>query len=148
MNHPPLLLPPINPRLELQDGETFIFDPIRKKRLLLTPEEWVRQHFIHLLTTHLGYPAGLVQLEKQHSYGDKVKRTDIVVLDNHGKPYLLVECKAYDQEINEKALSQIAIYNKTLQTDYIAVSNGLKHFVWKLTDEGYEQLSEFPSYQS
>ncbi len=114
--------------------------------LLLTPEEWVRQHFVNLLKEHLGYPAGLFQLEKQHTYSGALKRTDITVLDKMGNPFLLVECKAYDVAINEATLKQIATYNKTLKAKYIAVTNGLKHFVWQLQAAGYQQLGEFPRY--
>lgn len=146
MNHPPLLLPPINPKIESKGDEEFIFDPIRKKQLLLTPEEWVRQHFVNLLKEHLGYPAGLFQLERQHKYAGSSKRSDILVLDKSGKPFLLVECKAYDVSLNEKTLTQISTYNKTLQAKYIAVSNGLKHFVWKFENGKYDQLTSFPSY--
>ncbi len=146
MTHPPLSLPPIHPRIETKDGEDFIFDPIRKKFLLLTPEEWVRQHFVHLLREHLGYPSGLFRLEKQHTYSGALKRTDITVLDKLGNAFLLVECKAYDVVVNEATLKQIATYNKTLKAKYIAVTNGLKHFVWRYEKEKYEQLNDFPYY--
>lgn len=144
--YPALRLPSIEPRIERRGEEEFIFDSIRKKFLLLTPEEWVRQHFVNLLVKHLKYPAGLIQLEKQHDYNQLAKRTDITVLDKEGKPFLLVECKSADVTIEEKVLSQIALYNKSLSANYISVTNGLKHFVWRHKDGEYVQLSDFPIY--
>lgn len=146
MDWPVLNLPAILSRTEEREGEEFIWDPIRKKLLLLTPEEWVRQHFVSLLTNQLGYPAGLVQLERQHKYHVSAKRTDIIILDKNGNPFLLVECKAPNVKIGDQVLGQIALYNKSLQANFIAVSNGMKHFVWEWRDENYVQLKDFPAY--
>lgn len=146
MTHPDLKLPSIEVRTDIRSGEEVIFDIIRKKFLVLTPEEWVRQHFIGLLINNLNYPKGLFQVERQHEYYRSKKRTDILVLDKQGKSLLLVECKAYDVEISQKTLEQIAVYNKTIQAKYIAVSNGIKHFVWISKDGNYLQLDHFPDY--
>ena len=148
MPYPALKLPPIQARLEVRDGQELIFDEIRKKFLILTPEEWVRQHFLHLLINHLNYPRGLFQVERQHTYAQSAKRSDIVVLNKSGAPFLLVECKACDVRINQQTLEQIALYNKTLAAEYIAVTNGLEHFIWKKNEDGYLQLDRFPTYSA
>jgi hypothetical protein len=146
MKLPELKLPPIQTQIKSKGGETFIFDRIRKKLIVLTPEEWVRQHFIHLLIEHLNYPAGLFQVERGHSYFGSTKRSDILVLDTSGNSLLLVECKSTDVPINESALHQLATYNKTVQARYVCLTNGLKHFIWERKDNEYVQLSRFPVY--
>lgn len=146
MNRPILNLPEIAPRIEEREGVEFIFDSVRKKYLMLTPEEWVRQHFLGLLINQLNYPAGLIQVERQHHYHQNKKRSDIIVLDKEGRPFLLVECKAPEIPIQPKVLAQVAMYNKSVQASYIAVSNGLKHFVWKRSEDSYQQLKAFPIY--
>ena len=146
MTHPKLNLPEINPRIKVEDEQTFIYDSIRKKYLVLTPEEWVRQHFIQLLVDHLNYPSGLFQLERQHEYFRSKKRSDILVMDQEGQPFLLIECKAYDVKIKKNTLTKIAMYNKTIEAPFIGVTNGLKHFAWELHEDAYEQLERFPDY--
>ncbi len=146
MKNPILNLPEIIPNIKIEDGQTFIQDSIRKKYLVLTPEEWVRQHFIGLLCDHLRYPAGLIQVERQLEYFKSKKRSDILVLDQKGVPFLLVECKAYDVKINQGTLNQIATYNKTIKAPFIGVTNGMKHFAWELKDDKYVQLDQFPIY--
>lgn len=147
MDLPQLKLPSFDIKVKPEGDEQYIFDIVRKKYLLLTPEEWVRQHFIHLLINHLGYPAGLFQVERGHSYSGKAKRTDILILDTSGNPLLLVECKASTVSINTAALNQIATYNKTLNARHVAITNGLTHFVWEYKGDSYNQLKDFPSYK-
>lgn len=147
MNLPQLNLPPIDARLKTTAEGPIIFDRIRRKYVSLTPEEWVRQHFIHLLIDRLGYPTGLFKVERQHTYFGRLQRSDILVLDTDARPYLLVECKAPEVPINQKTLDQLAIYNKTLRAPYMASSNGLKHFVWKRNGEAYEALHHFPPFR-
>ena len=124
---PELNLPSIVPKFLNKEGKVFIFDLLRKKYLLLTPEEWVRQHWIHFLISNQGYPKGLLALEKGLVYNGLQKRTDLVVFDRAGLPYLLVECKAPDIEINQQVLSQALAYNQTLKCPFIALTNGRKH---------------------
>lgn len=124
---PELNLPAIVPKFLNKEGKVFIFDFLRKKYLLLTPEEWVRQHWIHFLISNQGYPKGLLALEKGLVYNGLQKRTDLVVFDRAGLPYLLVECKAPDIEINQQVLSQALAYNQTLKCPFIALTNGRKH---------------------
>lgn len=146
MKHPKLNLPTISPKIKIEDGQTFIYDTIRKKYLVLTPEEWVRQHFILLLVAHLGYPSGLFQLERQHEYFKSKKRLDILVMDQMGQPFLLIECKSYDTKIKPATLNQIATYNKIIETPFIGITNGFQNFAWELVDGKYVQLEKFPTY--
>jgi type I site-specific restriction endonuclease len=122
-----LNLPVFDINIKEYDGKNVIFDIIRKKYIVLTPEEWVRQHFIHFLINHLGYKKALIGVEKGHKYNTLRKRTDIVVYDRLGKPLVLVECKEPSQRLNQKVMEQAMMYNKTLAAPYIVVSNGIDH---------------------
>jgi predicted type IV restriction endonuclease len=130
--------------ITLEQGKTLCL--IRKKWVALTPEEWVRQHFIHLLIDQLNYPRGLLQLEHSFRYFKNAKRSDITVLDRDGNVFMVVECKSFREKLDQKVLDQIAAYNKILQSRYLTVTNGLNHFVWKSTLQGFEQLRNFPDF--
>ncbi len=143
-----LNLPEADLRIRTQGEVTYVFDLIRKKEVVLTPEEWVRQHFIHLLIHHLGYPKSMISLEAGLTYFKSEKRSDILVYDREGKAFLIVECKEPDSKITEKTLNQVSVYNKIVTARYLAVTNGLKHFIWKLEDEVYHSQAHFPEYPS
>ena len=135
-------------KLKSSENKTLIFDIIRKKYVVLTPEEWVRQHFLHLLIKTLNYPKALINIEKGHLYLQQQKRTDIHIYDRKGAIYLLVECKAPTVKLSATTLQQISGYNAALDAQYLAITNGMKHYVWKKNPIGsaYEQLSEFPHF--
>lgn len=143
---PKLNLPEINPNILWRDNQAFIKDEIRKKDLLLTPEEWVRQHFLNLLIKNLDYPKALINIEKGHKYLQRQKRTDIHVYNRKGASYLLIECKAPNIKLSQATLHQVSSYNAAFNTQYLAITNGMRHYVWKKVNENnkYEQLSEFP----
>ncbi|WP_245579214.1 type I restriction enzyme HsdR N-terminal domain-containing protein [Algoriphagus mannitolivorans] len=132
--------------MKMEDGKVYIFDSLRKKKLILTPEEWVRQHWINFLIAHKGYPKGLFALEKGMKYNKLSKRTDLVVFDRDGMPFLLIECKAPEVQINEKTLAQAMSYNKEIKSPNIVLSNGLRHicFGYNKTKNTYEQLNDLP----
>jgi len=142
---PQLNLPSKEFRMEVSEGKTFIWDEIRKKMIVLTPEEWVRQHVVSLLITEMEYPKSLIKVESGLKYWKKKKRSDIVAFDQNAKPYLLIECKSWEHKINKTTLNQIATYNKSLQAPYIAVTNGIKHFCWKKKEHLYDALKNFPT---
>lgn len=119
---------------------------IRKRYVALTQEEWVRQHFINLLITHLHYPKGMIRLEQPLAYFKSKKRSDITVLNSEGKVHLLVECKSYKINLGQSSVRQVAVYDKVLKALYLAVTNGLKHFVWKKENKKWIHIKEFPSY--
>lgn len=126
----------------------YIFDSFRKKYVLFTPEENVRQHFAHFLASELKYPSGRIGLEVSLKYGSVERRCDIVVYNNNLEPSLIVECKAASIEINKAAFDQVVRYNMVLQSPFIAITNGKRHFCCKLDNETgkWEFLNSFPSY--
>jgi hypothetical protein len=127
----------------------YIFDSFRKKYVLLTSEENVRQHFAHFLSENLNYPAGRIGLEVSLKYGSIERRCDIVVYNNQMQPSLIVECKATVIEINESVFDQVVRYHMVLKSPFIAVTNGRRHFCCKLNIENgeWEFLSNFPTYE-
>lgn len=140
---PPLNLPPFEHRLREAEGKLWIFDSIRKKFLVLTPEEWVRQHVVNYLVTHLNYPKSLIKVEGGLTYNQLGKRSDIVVFDREGKPWLLVECKAPSVKLSESVIRQVVLYNSTIGAKHIAVSNGLAKVIGKM-EAGVTLLDDFP----
>lgn len=142
----PLNLPTYDYKTKEIEGKTYIFDSIRKKYLVLTPEEWVRQHFIHLLTTYYGYSKTLLRLEGGIRYNRLQKRTDVVIYNNEGKPWLLVECKAADVAINRAVVEQASRYNLTLRCPFLVVTNGLNTFCFKIDFENNssQQIQDLP----
>jgi len=122
-----LNLPAFDYKLKKEAGKLWIFDVIRKKYVVLLPEEWVRQHFINYLIIDRGYPRSLVRIEGGLSYNQLSKRSDIVVFSREGKPWMIVECKSPDIPVTDAVLFQAATYNKTLQARYLVVTNGLLH---------------------
>lgn len=138
----PLKLPEYKPKIQ---GEE-IFCLVRKKWVALTPEEWVRQHFLNLLIEHLSYPKGMIKLEHSVKYFKNLKRSDITVLDRDGKVFLLVECKSFKVKLSQNTVNQLSQYNKVLDSQYLAISNGLNHFIWRKNDDQYAQVSDFPAY--
>lgn len=126
-----------------------IFDILRRKYVALTPEEWVRQHFIHFLTEHKGYPAALLANEIQLKAGNKVLRADSVLYDQALTPRMIIEYKAPTVTLSQKVFDQVSVYNMLLHVDYLVVSNGLQHYCCKMDYEGkkYLFLHDIPDYQ-
>jgi len=122
-----LSLPTFDLNIKKSDGKTVIFDIIRKKYLVLTPEEWVRQHFIHYLISELGYSKALISVEQGMKYNTLYKRTDIVVYNRQGEPLILIECKAANHRLNQKVVEQALMYNKSLNAAYVIITNGIEH---------------------
>jgi hypothetical protein len=110
-----------------------LFDPVRKKYVAITPEEWVRQHVLHYLLA-LGYPASLIALERGITVNDMQKRFDIVVYDRDTKPLIIVECKAQNEKIDQQVVMQIAGYNLSLKAKYFWLTNGEAHYFIRLSD--------------
>jgi type I site-specific restriction endonuclease len=123
-----LNLPEFEYKLKKAEGKVWIFDGIRKKFIVLTPEEWVRQHFIHYLTHEKKYPRTLIKVEGGLIYNQLQKRTDIVVFNRHGAPWMIVECKSPTIPVSPLTLSQASVYNSTLKAEFLTVTNGLIHY--------------------
>jgi hypothetical protein len=132
----------------LSPNEDSIYDPVRKKYIVLTPEEWVRQHVINYLVEHLGYPASRIAVEKQLNYNGLKRRFDVLVYDKHLKPYLIVECKAPDVPITQATFNQIAMYNKVVQAHILFVTNGNTHYcsIFNSQNLSYEFIHQIPTY--
>ncbi|MBE7629653.1 type I restriction enzyme HsdR N-terminal domain-containing protein [Tenacibaculum piscium] len=144
-----LNLPTYKFRLKSNDNKTFIFDNLRKKYLVLTPEEWVRQHFVRFLMEEKKYPASLIAIEKQLVLNTLQKRTDIVIFSSDGTPNIIVECKAPKIKIAQDTFDQIARYNLKLKANFLVVTNGLSHYFCKLDtkNEIYIFLKDIPDYK-
>jgi len=142
-----LNLPGFAYKVKQVNGKPHIFDIIRRKFVTLTPEEWVRQHFIHLLITHYGYPKSLFAVETGLQYNSLAKRTDIMVLSNNALPFLLVECKAPFVGVTDATFAQISRYNFTLQPQYLAVTNGLAHYCFQAVNGQIHFMDDFPKYR-
>lgn len=129
----PLALPPFRHQLQHKSDHTLIFDIIRKKYVRLTPEEWVRQHWVHYLINHLGYPAGRVSIERGARCVHRLQhRPDIVVYSQAAKPQLLVECKASGVTLSKDMFGQLARYSTHFPASLLVLSNGMQHFCWQI----------------
>ena len=135
MKMPQLNLPKVALKTKSVEGTIQVFDVIRKKYFVLTPEEWVRQHFIHYLNTEKNYPMGLMGVEKMVKYNALKTRADIVLYTTEGKAKMIVECKAPNVKITQDTFNQIAKYNFKLKVEYLVVTNGLQHFCCKMDYE-------------
>ena len=143
-----LNLPAFDPTLKKEQGKVYIFDNIRKKYVVLTPEEWVRQHFMNYLIQDLKYPKSLFRIEGSISYNKLQKRSDILIYSRLGKPWMLVECKSPTIKLSQRAFNQVAVYNMTIGAEYIAVTNGMVHYCYEGIKAGDEVrfLNDFPSF--
>jgi hypothetical protein len=130
------------------NGRLYVFDQVRKKYLLFTPEEEVRQRMLDLLIHTLHYPRGLLSVETGLKYNTRQKRTDIVVFDNSGKPYMIVECKRKEEKLGKEELFQLSVYNKFLQAEILILTNGIDLLCMKVDMEANKlvPLSEIPPY--
>ena len=144
-----LTLPPYQIRVKETHGRKQIFDILRRKYVALTPEEWVRQHFIHYLVEHKNYPSSLLANEVSLQIGEKRMRADSVLYDNQLHPRMIIEYKAPNITLTQKVFDQITVYNMLLHVDYLIVSNGLQHYCCKM-DYNYQKylyLEDIPNYQ-
>ncbi|WP_026898691.1 type I restriction enzyme HsdR N-terminal domain-containing protein [Daejeonella oryzae] len=144
----PLNLPSFPFRIKEESGNYFIFDEIRKKYLLLTPEEWVRQHVVQYLISEKKYPRSLIKLEGGLRLNTLQKRTDILFYNSAGEKILLVECKAPQISITQETFDQVARYNLVHKVKWLMVSNGLQHFCCRidLNEASYKFVNELPAY--
>lgn len=148
LSYPPLNLPPAELRLEQTDAAITVFDPLRRRRVRLTPEEWVRQHFTAFLIHHKGYPAGLLGNEVSLTLNGMTRRCDSVLYGLDRQPRMIIEYKAPSVKITQKVFDQIWRYNMVMRVEWLIVSNGLQHIVCHLDKENgtYAFLPELPDY--
>ena len=141
-----LNLPEFEFAIKTEGQSKQIFDPVRKRFVTLTPEEWVRQHFLRYMTDYRAYPASLLAVEKQVKVNNLNQRADIVVYNREGKPWIIVECKAPSVTINQDTFLQAARYNLSLNVPFFALTNGIEHFCLFFNGEAFEFLNDLPDF--
>ncbi len=144
-----LNLPEYSFKTKSNEKHTFIFDKVRKKYVVLTPEEWVRQNFIAYLIEEKKYPISLIAVEKQLTINNLKKRSDILIFSSEGLPNILIECKSPTIKISQDTFDQIARYNLKLHANYLIVTNGLQHYFCQIDIENktYIFLKNIPNYK-
>ncbi|MDE7379316.1 MAG: type I restriction enzyme HsdR N-terminal domain-containing protein [Paraprevotella sp.] len=144
-----LNLPSFEIKIVMRNGKRCVFDPIRHKYVALTPEEWVRQHFVNFLTERKGYPASLLGNEISLSLNGTTKRCDTILFSRTASPQMIIEYKAPHIKITQNVFSQISRYNMALHVDYLVVSNGLTHYCCRMDYERrtYAFLPDIPAYK-
>ena len=142
-----LNLPAFDAKIVVRDGKRSIFDVIRRRYVALTPEEWVRQHFIHFLIESKGYPARLIAVEKEIQVCGMKRRFDLVCYDRQAVPYLIVECKAPSVALSQAVFDQAFQYNLSIAARFIAITNGCLHFCGEISGGGkFQMLAEIPNF--
>ena len=143
-----LNLPPYDTKLRRAGEQSQIYDEVRRKWIAITPEEWVRQHFVHYLKNEKAVPLGLMAVEMGLHIHGLSRRADLVVYNSEGKPSLIVECKAPSINLSSETFSQAAMYNIQLRVPYLIVTNGLEHFCAQINmeEQSYRFLPEIPNY--
>jgi hypothetical protein len=136
--------PQYQPKIKKEDNNEFIFDEVRKKWVVLTPEEWVRQNFLQYLIQVKKYPASLIAVEKEISVADTKKRFDIVVYDKTHQPFMIVECKEMNVELDNKTLDQVLRYNIALQVPYLIITNGSYCFGFSTAGGAMKAIEKIP----
>ena len=144
-----LNLPSFDIRVRDNDGHRQVFDVLRRRYVALTPEEWVRQHFVHFLIDHKGYPKGLLANEVELRVGEKRLRCDTLLYNKALQPQMIVEYKAPDIAITQRVFDQITAYNLLLHVDHLLVSNGRQHYCCRMDygQKSYSFLHDIPDYE-
>lgn len=137
-------------RIKEGPGGKFLYDPLRRKYVALTPEEWVRQHFVNYLTGFLGYPPGLIRIEASFRLHSMLRRADILIHDRAGEPVMIVECKAQQVKLSQEVFDQVINYNFNYGVRYLVVTNGNDHFAGKINREArtFVLLDQIPDYET
>ena len=141
-----LNLPAFDCKIKQKEEKLYIYDVLRKKYIVLLPEEWVRQHVVNYLVSAKKVSKLHIKVEQGRKYAGRQKRCDVIVWDADMNPLLMVECKAPHIEIDHKTIFQIGIYNSILQSQYLWLTNGLKHHYYKKEGEEYIPIGELPDF--
>tara|TARA_Y100000589_G_scaffold166421_1_gene158454 strand:- start:336 stop:770 length:435 start_codon:yes stop_codon:yes gene_type:complete len=128
------------------NNKEYIFDPIRKKYIVNTPEEWVRQNFIRYLHNEKEYPISLMSTENLTIVNKQKKRTDLICYNNKGNAILLIECKSEKINLNNKTFNQVQNYNHKINADYIIITNGIKTLCFKVENQKPSIVKKIPQY--
>lgn len=143
-----LNLPAYNFNTKKEGDKLLIFDSLRKKFVKLTPEEWVRQHFIRFLIQEKNYPVALIAVESQIIINGMKKRCDAIIYDNQMNPFIIIEFKSPAVPITQETFNQVAVYNFNLNVGIFMLSNGIQHFLCKINANktGYDLYDEIPDF--
>jgi hypothetical protein len=143
-----LNLPNANLKLTRKKNDIFVWCIVRKKKLLVTPEEWVRQHIIHYLIHFLKIPEGVIASEYGIKVNNQTRRCDVLVFDLNKNPIILIECKAPQIVLNENVVDQIVQYDSILSVEYLWISNGIQHYLFQKNKESnsYSQIKDLPAW--
>lgn len=143
-----LNLPSFEAKIKNLDGRNVIYDVLRRRYVALTPEEWVRQHFVHFLIEHKGYPQSLMGNEVMLKLNGMTRRCDTLLYNRDLSAKMIIEYKAPNIEINQKVFTQISNYNLVLRVDYLIVSNGIRHYCCKMNyeNQNFCFLETIPDY--
>lgn len=133
-------------RIKEENGKEYIYDSIRRKWIVLTPEEWVRQNFIQYLVKEKEYPAALIGLEKEIVLGEMRKRFDILIYNREHQPWMMIECKEMNVALNEDVLQQLLRYNVSVPVPYLVITNGRECFAWGKIKQGLISLDSIPAH--
>lgn len=136
--------PPYQPKIKEENAKEFIYDEFRKRWVLLTPEEWVRQNFLQYLTQVKKYPASLIAIEKEIKLGELKKRFDIVVYDKATKPWMIVECKEMNVALDKSVLDQVLRYNISLNVPYLVITNGSYCIGYDCSQSQLKEINQLP----
>jgi len=144
-----LIFPPFKYRINQENNRSLLFDIIRHKYLVITPEEWVRQHLIHYLISHLDYPKALIKVEDGLKVNKMQKRSDVVVYDRDGKVFMIIECKSHKIKLDQKVMDQLSNYNKKYKASYLAITNGKEVFIAEMdyVKNKSDFINRFPEYK-
>jgi hypothetical protein len=141
-----MVYPDINLQWKEVNGQRRVFDPVRKKWILLTPEEWVRQHVLQYLLVVKAYPQSFIAVEKNMQLGELNKRFDLLVYDRQHQPWLMVECKAMEIKLSEEVLHQLLRYNLAIPVPYLVITNGAEAMIYHRAEGKLVVLADFPAY--
>jgi Type I restriction enzyme R protein N terminus (HSDR_N). len=133
-------------KIKKENNVELIFDAFRKRWIILTPEEWVRQNILQYITEIKKYPLKLIAIEKEISLGELKKRCDVVVYDRNALPWMIIECKEMNAVINSKVLEQILRYHITLPANYLVITNGIYCFGFEKKDEQFFEIDLLPEF--
>lgn len=144
-----LVFPPFEYNLRNENGKVAIFDIIRKKHIILTPEEWVRQHLVHYFIDQLKYPKSLISVEDGLKVNKMQKRSDLIIYNREGEVFLVVECKSPKIKLRQNSMIQLSTYNQTYNSKYLALTNGLQVYVCKMDykNKKVSYLDQFPPFK-
>lgn len=145
---PSLNLPAVELVVGSDEGGSTVFDPVRRRHVRLSPEEWVRQHFLQYLIQQCAYPPALIAVEMGFRFQKMPRRADIVAHDRRGVPFLMVECKAPDVNVGQSTFDQVSRYNRVVSARYLVATNGRLHYCWQIDPStgAYEFLNGVPPF--